>query len=368
MAEKEFFDAAAEEVRQAAEEIRADYGVQAVFGKRWFSNMLLNLPVAGKASMRRIPVAALAHVTAAGPSLEEDLVELSRRADGSIIIATDTSLPALRKSGVQPEIVVSLDCQAYSYHHFLGGFPADGSLFFDLASPPSLVRQCAASSFFYTSAHPFARYVSANWKVFPIVDTTGGNVTHAAVSLAGALGIARVRVHGGDFSYPRAKPYARGTYLYDYFMERENRLAPLESRLTGFVLGSASLTVERVGSATRYSTPVLQDYKKRLQQLARQSLLPRTFDCFPAPRTWLDFLESYTEAIRQLPIPSTPQQRSFEALSSQQKELWATLLPVCACILRETQGTASPDSCLAMSRQWALGHAERMLLAPAHGL
>ncbi|HTP58631.1 MAG TPA: hypothetical protein VMM82_06910, partial [Spirochaetia bacterium] len=88
--EREFFDAAAAELREAAEEARADYNVQAAFGKRWFANMLANLPVLEKVPERQLPEpwkrTNLAHVTAAGPSLDRSLAALCARADSSVVI------------------------------------------------------------------------------------------------------------------------------------------------------------------------------------------------------------------------------------------------------------------------------------------
>jgi hypothetical protein len=373
-AESEFFQAAAEELRLAAEEVRADHRVQAAFGKRWFSNILLNLPAAALVPVNQVPrtwaSGAVAHVTAAGPSLDETVSGLSARTEGSIIIATDTSLPALMRHGVQPQIVVSLDCQAYSYHHFLAGIPGTAAVFFDLASPPFLVRHVGARSRFFTSAHPFARFMAAAWRPFPLLDTTGGNVTHAAVSLAANLGISDIRLHGADFSYPRAKPYARGTYLYDYHRAREWRCKPLEGSLVSFVLGSPDLVPERSRSGIRYTTSVLQGYKVRLENLLnnRGPGRPGACDASPAQRPWQDFLRDYADSVRALSIPSDPLGLHFASLAPARREIWATLLPIAARFLRETQGAVSNAVCLDRSRQWALGSMDRLLGAEAQGL
>ncbi|MGO9410222.1 MAG: 6-hydroxymethylpterin diphosphokinase MptE-like protein [Spirochaetia bacterium] len=391
-AEHRFFDKAAEELRLAAEEAQADYGVQALFGKRWFTNMLLNLPSMARASGEGAlvalargerapsawPQARVAHVTAAGPSLECSLEELAERSHESIIIATDTSLPALMKAGVPPEIVVSLDCQAYSYHHFLTGFPAATTFFFDLASPPFLVRRAGAQSRFFASAHPFARLASERVGHLPVVDTTGGNVTHAAVSLARALGVPEVRLHGADFSYPRAKPYARGTYLFEHFLERSQRSSPIESSLTSFVFACPGLTAEREAAGIRYSTPVLRDYRARLSKLIQRTAQPPgaanppgaaqpsdaaqpdRFEDAPAQRGWSEFLSDYGEALRALPDPAAPLGRYFYGLSAERKKLWATILPIAARIQRDAKGTENGAACLQESRQWALDRVDRM--------
>ena len=369
-AERKFFDRAARELRSVLEEIRGDYAAQASFGKRWFSNMIQNLPAAEAAPSARMrgPMAR-SHVTAAGPSLEDHLRELADLRDGSIIFATDTSLPALLSSGLVPPVVVSLDCQVYSYHHFLAGVPSQTEVFFDLASPPFLVRRVGARGRFFTSAHPLARFIWAAWRRFPTVDTTGGNVTHAAVSLARALGIRDVRVHGADFSYPRAKPYARGTYLYDYFQGRQQRCAPLESSLCTFVLRSAGLTIERSDHGLFYTTAMLRDYKTRLENLMRAQA--GSTELFvgesPARCTWREFLGGYAEQIRALPHASAPLGGYFNDLRLEQKALWATLLPITARVLKDTRGAAAREVCLEQSRHWALDRVDRMLSSAGHG-
>ena len=175
-------DSAVNELRLAIEQVRSDYGVQAHFGKRWFSNMLLNLETAERPPAR-MPFGASAHVTAAGPSLELQIPHIISPGRRGMLIATDTSLPALLRWGAAPDAVISVDCQNHSYHHFLQGVPARTMMFLDLASPPFLARTARRLAFI-ASGHPFARYIDSRWRRFPRVDTSGGNVAHAAVSLA----------------------------------------------------------------------------------------------------------------------------------------------------------------------------------------
>ena len=365
-AEKEFFDRAARELREAAEEARADYAVQARFGKRWFTNTILNLPAAELAPGPRMP-GSLAHITAAGPSLEASLFEIAQRDNASIVIATDTSLPALLRNGVRPEAVVSLDCQLASYHHFMAGISQGASVYYDLASPPFLVRRTGPQSRFFTSTHPLSRFISARWRRFPIVDSTGGNVTYAAVSLASALGVQTVKIHGADFGYPDGKPYARGTYLYDYFQSRQQRCVPVESSLSSFVLSSPGLAKARHGDRLFYSTPVLRDYKARMDGLLAaiaSNPVVTVFEPAPAQCPWREFLRGYVEALRHLPSPSPPLGSYFASLPQEQKELWFTVLPIAATVLRETH--ESRPVCLEHAREWAVDRITRTLSRDSH--
>ncbi len=369
-AEQRFFDAAAEELRSAAEEARSDYAVQARFGKRWFANIILNLPAAQSALPPRIR-GQLAHVAAAGPSLEGQLPLLCHRADGSILFATDTALPALIQSGNRPEVIVSLDCQVYSYHHFLGGIPPQALVLFDLASPPFVVRRAGASAGFFMSAHPLSRFLGRTWRRFPAADTTGGNVTHAAVSLARTLGIAQVQVHGADFGYPRAKPYARGTYLYDYYSERQLRSAPLETSLTALAYGTPGSVSERTEEGIRYTTPALRDYKARMDELMRttpDSPAPQPFEGSPARCSWRELLGGYADAVRSLTQPSAPLGAWFSGMEAGERELWMTLLPTAAEVLRETGKAVRREHSLEQARLWALDRVDRMVASGPQGL
>ena len=243
--ESAFFSAATAELRAVVNEIRADYSVQAHFGKKWFSNMLLNLERASSSS-EDLPPVTRARVVAAGPSLERQLDALSGAGDPGFLLASDTSLPALRRAGIQPNGVLSIDCQTVGYHHFLQGISPQSTLFLDLASPHFLARR-SARVIFAAGGHPFAAYLDARWKRFPRMDTSGGNVTHAAVSLAHCLGARSITVFGADFSYPGGKPYSRGTYLYDFFESSQSRVTPSESRFFSFIFRTPDTRKERTG-------------------------------------------------------------------------------------------------------------------------
>jgi hypothetical protein len=384
--EHPFFTAATDELRKIVDEVRADYSVQAHFGKRWFSNMLLNMERA-ESNAPDLSEVTKAHVIAAGPSLENQLAMLAAAEAAGFLLASDTSLPALRRAGIQPDGVLSIDCQNHGYHHFLQGMPEKTALFLDLASPPLLARASARLTF-TASSHPFAAYLDARWKRFPKIDTSGGNVTHAAVSLACRLGAHTITVYGADFSYPDGKPYARGTYLFDLFDSRQTRLSPSESRFFSFVHRSADTKKELVGKSFRYTTDVMLAYRDRLLRLLRNIPAevvavrggglsldhPRETGNPPRmpvqdnawrlsrPRcSWRRFLADYAANLAALPGLSTPTGSSFQAMGKSEKELWGTLLPVAARVIMESPGVAPGAAALDAARRWAISRIARLL-------
>jgi hypothetical protein len=396
------FSLAASTIRAVLGRISDDYSVQAFFGKLWFRNAVRNL-FASERPAPSLPPVRRAVVTAAGPSLEEGMgaIAAAKKA-GDFLIATDTSLPALLGSGLMPSAVISIDCQTISYYHFLKGLPAGIPLILDLASPNRLAR-LSDSVRFFSSGHPFCAFVSARYRPFPALDTSGGNVTHAALSLAAALGAESCLVVGADFSYPEGKSYARGTYIYDYFDLLSGRLAPTESQFTGFVWRNASVFKEsdRDGegrSYVRYVTKPLMSYREHFERFAAGCKMeirplkgkgvliktpparprpaggeaigggaarfaPRSlFSAGPARESAASFLKGYAASLAALPEPREPAAVYLRSLAPEDRDLWTTLLPTASAFQRAAgQDGKGPAPLLSEVRDWALAEVAEAL-------
>jgi hypothetical protein len=391
----EAFRGAAEALTSVLGRISDDYSVQAFFGKLWFKNAVRNLFAAERSSAPLPPVRRAA-VSAAGPSLEEQIPALrDAQAGGAFLIATDTSLPALVGRGLRPDAVISIDCQHISYYHFLGGIPEGLPLVLDLASPSTLCR-LGDSVRFFSSGHPFCAYVSARWRPFPALDTSGGNVTHAALSLAEALGAETTLLAGADFSYPEGKSYARGTYIYGYFGRCQSRLSPLESLFTGFLFRGSDMEretgVDSGGNAySRYLTKPLMAYREHLERFAarsqmeiqplpgkgvkirapggprnRETKLRRVFAAGSAPCPAAEFLARYAGDLRALPPPLDPAIRYLGSLGDNERDLWTTLLPAASAFQREAgPGGMDAATLLEETRAWAIRTVEEALAEEA---
>jgi hypothetical protein len=386
------FSGAADALMAILKRISDDYSVQAFFGKLWFKNAVRNL-FAAERSTAPLPPVRRAAVSAAGPSLEDQIPALrAAKEAGAFLIATDTSLPALVGRDLVPDAVVSIDCQHISYYHFLGGI-ADGlPLILDLASPSTLCR-LGDSVRFFSSGHPFCAYVSAHWRPLPALDTSGGNVTYAALSFAEALGAESVLLAGADFSYPEGKSYARGTYIYGYFGQTQSRLSPLESSFAGFLFRGSDMSRETGEGASgetysRYLTKPLMAYRERLEGFAARSpmeIIPlegkgvridaprgrrsretkfrRVFSAGKAPCPAADFLARYAMDLRSLPPPRDPAISYLGSLNSEQKDLWTTLLPSASAFQRLAgPGGIDAASLLEATRSWAVATVEEALM------
>jgi hypothetical protein len=353
-AEPERFSAAAQGINAAIVHITGDHSVQAHFGVRWFSNILRNL-LNAKFTTDPFPRINYAAICAAGPSLDVQLPLLARKRHDRFLIATDTSLPCLLHAGLEPDAVVSIDCQHISYYHFMQGLPDHIPLYLDLASPP-VVASRTLHPWFFSGGHPLTRYVSQYWQPLALVDTSGGNVTYAAVSLADCLGAEQVELYGADFAYPLGCSYARGTYLSPFFDARQTRFTPLEALWSAFLYRNPELKRIQWRDDWYYETPTLSRYRRLLEektaslharvisvegmtaplhirkQQKTRSSSPRMNFRRPPGIPALDFIAGYREAIRCLPPLRGTVQGYLQGLSAAQARILTTLLPLAATL------------------------------------
>jgi hypothetical protein len=383
--DKQKFGAAADEIQSAIEKVSSDYSVQAYFGMRWFSNIIRNLKPAGLQNRSISPIREAA-ICAAGPSLDDQIPLLfeQKQKRELFVISADTALPALLSRGLRPDAVVSIDCQHISYYHFMGTDCADIPLFLDISSPP-LLSGFSHLPFFFSGGHPLSAYISQEWRPLPLLDTSGGNVSHACLSLAESLGAQRITVYGADFSYPDGKVYAKGTYIYPYFERRQERRSPLEAQLSSFLYRAPFLFPEdadatvygasaRTGKAP-YETAALRRYRASFVQKAfameaevsaargrgmplfidKPSSRPsnphsRVFSLFAPGKMLMDahrFLGQYRRGIEALPVFS---HGTFRGLDLNERRIFVTLFPLAAALRHRRPELSIPDLVEAVKR------------------
>jgi hypothetical protein len=356
------FEKAATAIQEAIDIVSGDYTVQSLLGMRWFSNIIRNIKTVQTSNenffseKKENPVQKAA-IIAAGPSLDMQIPSLAEfKSQNGFIISTDTALGVLLHNNIEPNVIVSIDCQHISYYHFMGCnlHGKNIPLVLDIASPPLLGR---LSSFplFFSGGHPLTRYISARWRYFPQLDTSGGNVTYACLSLAEILGAKHITLFGADFSYIRCQTYARGTYIYPYFSRRQNRLSPAESQMSAFLYRSPFLPREDGQKTDYYETSSLRFYRKKLEE--KVSMMNADIKCahgFGAPISLtcthknagtqitdnkekktningVDFLEQYRNDITALP-EANGNDNYLRRLNEKEKLIFTTLLPYAAAI------------------------------------
>lgn len=261
----------------ALEHIARDYSVQAHFGKIWFSNFVKNMVRCDTGSTVQLPVSdcnKTALVAAAGPSLEDALPRIVSRRSEYVLFSTDTAYGTLRESGIIPDYYVTIDPQFYSTFHLYPAFSPETCVIADSCAHHRVVSaavQSASPLILTAGGHPLARYAAARTPLPPLA-TASGTVTAAARDAAYALGFSSVSVIGADFSYPRGKPYARGTYLSKLFDSCSQRIAPSHSAYASLMFRTdVQREINRNGIT--YIPPTLAAYR-------------RAFEALPVPPRW----------------------------------------------------------------------------------
>lgn len=382
--EPEWFTERADALRGIPESLGRDYTVQTRFGRRWFVHTLANLPTSERTGTV-LPPSEKFIITAAGPSLHSQLPRIrALHREGAVLLATDTSLPYLLSEGPAPDIVLSIDCQLVSYHHFFKGLPKRTLLLLDLASPPILTR-LTDRFLFFASGHPFSLYLNRLYRPFPILDLSGGNVTHAAVSLARAAGAGEIHLFGADFSYPMGNPYAKGTYLYPHFQSRSTRITGSENAFWSFVNASHPHR-EKTNTSWRFRTASMDHYRESLEKTLSSldiNIVQEQGEGVPLISTgksgphkpsphgkfttlisagkasvgWKEFLDDYVGRLESLPPLNGPPQDYLSDLCIEDKQAWATLLPS-AATFRET--SENGPKAVEEARQWTLNRIRMM--------
>lgn len=378
---REYFNEVSELIHEVLEQVGDDYTVQTRFGKKWFRNTVSNLEKAEKAVFK-IGSVRKAFITAAGPSLDENMEKLIALREEVFLIATDTSLPALLKREIKPDLVISIDCQDISYNHFMQGYPQDVPLLLDLASPTKLTR-FTEKQLYFSSGHPFSIYVNRNFRQFPQIDTSGGNVAYAALSLAQALGATEIFVMGADFSYPRGKSYAMETYLYPWFRNLENRFSSLESSFFSFMMHNNSMIKEDFDGYIRYISKPMIGYRKHFEiaasaleakvtaiegsgctlQIENENTTPDStirpvFAAGSANGSSSDFLRFYMEQLKEMEKPKYPLWKYISTLNQEEQKLLTTIYPAAAEFNRNGYDR---DISVKKALQWTIEVLEREL-------
>jgi hypothetical protein len=377
--EPEKFNKAAAVIGEAIEAASADFSVQAHFGLRWFSNIIRNIKNAETADKtfyaKKISEAA---IVAAGPSLDGQLTALAEyKSKGAFIICSDTALPVLLHNGFKPDAIVSIDCQHISHYHFFGCNIKDVPLVLDIASPPLLPRFSTLPVFF-SGGHPLARYISRCWRPLPPLDTSGGNVTYACLSLAENLGAKSITLFGADFSYIRSQTYARGTYIYPYFERKQNRFHPLEALSSDFLYRAPFLPRENKDQIYR-ETSSLRFYRQKLEE--KSAAMNAQINVFPgkgAPvntanksahntdknsyfqdaaenqhKSGIEFLEQYRNDIAALPQ---------DGLNEKERRIFTTLLPAAAALKhRNINQKLTTAELIEETKHYCIGRIDKIL-------
>lgn len=204
----------------------------------WIKNIFLNMAFLAehqdriiKGDFTGIENSRPVLVTGAGESLEESIPQIKRHQHEMAIVAVDTAVSALLKSGITPDYIVAVDAQVYNLFDFMGLRKSSIPLFFDLTCYPPIVRNFNGPLYPFLSVfndNTLITRVRSQFKDLAMLPPLG-SVGITAVFIALLMSNGPVIHTGLDFSYILGKSHARGTPFQSSILFATTRLLPVEN-------------------------------------------------------------------------------------------------------------------------------------------
>ena len=181
----------------------------------WAQQMARNYPIISQAmgvqflsdAAKGIP----AIVVGIGPSLDGDMEWLSRAGRNAILISTDAALRPLQAHGIDPHIVIQLDCKAKNVTMFEGLRTDHLVMVASSCIHPDVIHAWKGRFLFYNHAQNESEFTTHILpSVFPHIGPMDSKATvgNMGVLLAHKMGCSRVIVSGMDMCYQPRKGQA----------------------------------------------------------------------------------------------------------------------------------------------------------------
>lgn len=180
---------------------------------KWQSNIFLNLPHILKSqgikplfgSMKGIP----AVIVAAGPSLDKNCRWLKKAENSVVIICVDTALRSLKRYGVTPHFVVSLDAKPENYTHMEGVDTSGYTLIANPVTYPLILSEHSGDILVTSYSDPLVKWLERFTGSLG-ENVTGGSVATSAFDFAHRLGCSPIILTGQDLAYSGNRTHSSG--------------------------------------------------------------------------------------------------------------------------------------------------------------
>lgn len=167
-------------------------------------------------------------VCGAGESLEKSIDFLIKKRTFFRIVAADTALPVLLKSGIIPDFVVVLESQTANVSDFLFRTPPDNIIYItEITSAPAANRYFCKKKWIQTGFVETKLFHRLPVRISPFPQT--GSVGIAALHVAMQLTKGDIYITGLDFCFSPGKTHSRGTDSHEMLLNRSNRFKSVES-------------------------------------------------------------------------------------------------------------------------------------------
>ncbi|HNV47560.1 MAG TPA: DUF115 domain-containing protein [Spirochaetota bacterium] len=272
----EFYDAAMRDINQYLSSKLSDLLTRFEFEARWVENILCNLRHLERAHAVHDLFGAFSGIpgviVSAGPSLRKNVGHLAALRSRALIIAVDTAYPVLRRLGIEPHIVMTLDSQKHSLKHFLGHEDSAAALVADIVSYPRILDRyrgpliMSSTAKYYQDAGggmnrettPFMDWVESHIEPFGDIQS-GGSIATNAFDLLLNAGCAPIILVGQDLAYTGREIHCSGTHHNDGWLPITNRMRNLETINQSVVRRRTIKYVDACGAPTTVLTDFVFD-------------------------------------------------------------------------------------------------------------
>ncbi len=155
-------------------------------------------------SQQKISKENIAVICAAGPTLDSQLSHIKNNREKLTIFAADTALIPLTKSGIIPDVIVSLDGQYFTMGDFICPLPTESLCVVDALGYYDVANRFQNAAFSLSSFEDgtLINYILKRLNIKPLIAETGGTVTDYTLDLARQFGFKTFFFAGYDLSYP----------------------------------------------------------------------------------------------------------------------------------------------------------------------
>ncbi|MCK5154691.1 MAG: motility associated factor glycosyltransferase family protein, partial [Spirochaetales bacterium] len=224
------------------------------FGELWVRNLIINLeylPEAGDVGelsglFNNFPVLLLA----AGPSLDTILPLLDNLQKRFIIVAVDTSAPALIEAGYIPDFTVVVDPQYWNTRHLDRVDLSKTILISESSTHPGIFRKNHTKMFFCGSLFPLGVFMEKYGGTKKRL-AAGGSVATTAWDFCRILSTGQLFCGGLDLGFPDNKTHFHGSFFEEKVHMETLKITPPENFAYNYITsGNTALRINNMGSKT----------------------------------------------------------------------------------------------------------------------
>ncbi len=219
-------------------------------------------------AMKEYPVL----IIASGPSIENYIKMIKACQNRFFIIAVDSAMNTLIKSGITPDFFVSIDPQPFIFEHIFSLDTGNTIPIFTISSHPLMIERYKGSQpLLSLNTHPFSQIID---DLFPdkigSIDSLSGTVAGDAIMAAKNFGYKIAGIIGFDFSFPELKIYPRGTAYQKRFTNISTRIDPVETINFKYIMKSS----KGVKIENKYTRKSFIQYKESIESLFKKLNMP----------------------------------------------------------------------------------------------